>query len=75
MVSKLGALGFKHLKVVDVRSSNSGSVRHLMDVGEDQAKKVPKELSAKGHADGKSTVWLEAKVAVSVTLFLVTTHF
>jgi len=61
MVSKLGTLGFKHLKVVDVRSSNSGSVRHLMDVGEDQAKKVPKELSAKGHVDGKSTVWLESE--------------
>ena len=61
MVKKLWALGFKHLKVVDVRSSSSGSVRHLMDVGEEQATQVPKELAAKGHVDGKSSVWLESE--------------
>jgi hypothetical protein len=61
MVKKLASLGFSHLKVVDVRSSNSGSVRHLMDVGEDQAKKVPRELAASGHVEGKSTVWLESE--------------
>ena len=61
MVKKLAALGFKHLKVVDVRSSSSGSVRHLMDVGEDQAHKVPKELAAKGHVEGKTSVWLESE--------------
>ena len=60
MVGKLASLGFKHLKVVDVRSSSSGSVRHLMDLGEDQAKKVPRELAAKGHVEGKSAVWLES---------------
>ncbi len=61
MVGKLAALGFKHLKVVDVRSSSSGSVRHLMDVGADQANKVPKELAAKGRVEGKSSVWLESE--------------
>jgi predicted DNA binding protein len=61
MVKKLASLGFSHLKVVDVRSSRSGSVRHLMDVGEDQAHKVPKELAAKGHVEGKSSVWLESE--------------
>jgi predicted DNA binding protein len=61
MVTKLASLGFKHLKVVDVRSSVSGSVRHLMDLGEDQAKKVPEELAAKGHTESKSSVWLESK--------------
>ena len=61
MVGKLASLGFKHLKVVDVRSSSSGSVRHLMDLGEDQAKKVPIELAAKGHTENKSSVWLESK--------------
>ncbi len=61
MVKKLASLGFKHLKVVDVRSSSSGSVRHLMDVGEDQVLKVPKELAAKGHVEGKSSVWLESE--------------
>ncbi len=61
MVKKLAALGFEHLKVVDVRSSSSGSVRHLMDVGEEQARKVPRELAAKGHVEGKSTMWLESE--------------
>jgi hypothetical protein len=61
MVGKLASLGFKHLKVVDVRSSSTGSVRHLMDVGADQANKVPKELAAKGHVEGKSSVWLESE--------------
>jgi len=61
MVKKLTALGFKHLKVVDVRSSRSGSVRHLMDVGEDQTHNVPKELATKGHVEGKSSVWLESE--------------
>jgi predicted DNA binding protein len=61
MVGKLASFGFSHLKVVDVRSSSSGSVRHLMDIGEDQAKKVPKELATKGHVEGKSSVWLESE--------------
>ena len=61
MVKKLASLGFSHLKVVDVRSSSSGSVRHLMDVGEDQAHKVPHELAAKGHVESKSSVWLESE--------------
>ena len=61
MVKRLAALGFEHLKVIDVRSSSSGSVRHLMDVGEEQAKKVPKELAARGHVEGKASVWLESE--------------
>jgi hypothetical protein len=32
-----------------------------MDIGEDQAKKVPKELAAKGHVESKSSVWLESE--------------
>ena len=61
MVKKLAALGFEHLKVVDVRSSSSGSVRHLMDVGEEQARRVPQELATKGHVEGKSSVWVESE--------------
>ena len=61
MVDRLASLGFKHLKVVDVRSSSTGSVRHLMDIGEEQARKVPKELAAKGHVESKSSVWLESQ--------------
>jgi predicted DNA binding protein len=61
MVKKLAALGFSHLKVVDVRSIKGGSVRHLMDLGPDQARRVPREMAAKGHIEGKSSVWLESE--------------
>lgn len=61
MVGKLSSMGFKHLKVVDVRSSRSGSVQHLMDLGEDQARKVTQELGTKGFIENKSSVWLESE--------------
>lgn len=61
MVKKLSTLGFNHLKVIDVRSSSTGSVKHLMDLGEEQAKKVPKELVAPKRVDRKSSVWMESE--------------
>lgn len=61
MVKKLACLGLKHLKVVDVRSANKGSVKHLIDLGEEQAKKVPKELVAHKRVEGKSAVWMESE--------------
>lgn len=61
MVKKLTALGLNHLKVVDVRSSKKGSVKHLMDLGEEQAKKVPKELVKSKRAENKSAVWMESE--------------
>jgi predicted DNA binding protein len=61
MVKKLTALGLKHLQVVDVRSSRKGSVKHLMDLGEEQAKKVPKEMVTHKHVEGKSAVWMESE--------------
>jgi predicted DNA binding protein len=61
MIAKLSSLGFRHLKVIDVRSSSSGSVRHLIDVGEDQTGKVTKKLAVKGQVEGKSSVWLESQ--------------
>ncbi|MCL2359785.1 MAG: helix-turn-helix domain-containing protein [Nitrososphaerota archaeon] len=60
MVGKLAALGFKQLKVIDVRSIKGGSVRHLMDLGKEQAKEIPKELTTKGRVESKSAVWLES---------------
>ncbi|MCW4024868.1 MAG: helix-turn-helix domain-containing protein [Candidatus Bathyarchaeota archaeon] len=59
MVGKLASLGYKHLKVVDVRSSSSGKVRHLMDVGEDQAKKASQQF--KKGLESKSSVWLQSE--------------
>ncbi|MCL1977539.1 MAG: helix-turn-helix domain-containing protein [Candidatus Bathyarchaeota archaeon] len=61
MVKKLTTLGLTHLKVVDVRSSTKGAVRHLMDLGEEQAKKVPKSLVAHKRVEGKTAVWLESE--------------
>jgi predicted DNA binding protein len=61
MVKKLSTLGFNHLKVVDVRSSRTGSVKHLMDLGEEQAKKVPKELVTPKRVESKSAVWMESE--------------
>ena len=61
MVKKLTTLGLKHLKVVDVRSSKKGSVKHLMDIGEEQAKKVPKELVTPKRVENKSAVWMESE--------------
>jgi predicted DNA binding protein len=61
MVKKLTTLGLKHLKVVDVRSSTKRSVKHLMDLGEEQAKKVPKDLMAHKRVEGKSAVWMESE--------------
>jgi len=61
MVKKLTNLGLKHLKVVDVRSSTKGSVKHLMDLGEEQTKKVPKSLVTHKCVENKSAVWMESE--------------
>jgi predicted DNA binding protein len=61
MVKRLSTLGFNHLKVVDVRSSHTGSVKHLMDLGEEQAKKVPKEMVSAKRVEGKTAVWMESE--------------
>ncbi len=69
MVGKLASLGFQHLKVVDVRSSSSGAVRHLMDVGEDQAQKFQMSLRLKGGGKASPLFGLKAKAAKSATLY------
>lgn len=62
MVKKLASLGFKHLKVVDVRSSSRGSVKHLMELDKDQAERVPEELGkSKGRSQSKSPMWFESE--------------
>ncbi len=67
IVKKCAALGLRHLKVVDVRSSNRGSVKHLVELDPAEVKKVknpPAELKAivsKGKGDGKASIWLESE--------------
>jgi predicted DNA binding protein len=59
MVKKLVTLGLTHLKVVDIRSSSKGSVKHLIDLGEEQIKKVPKNMFMNKRVENKSAVWME----------------
>lgn len=61
MVKKLASIGFKHLKVVDVRSSSSGSVKHLMELGKEQAEGLSLGgAKLKGKAEG-SSMWFESE--------------
>lgn len=62
IVKRLAPLGLKHIKMVDIRSSNPKSVKHLVELDQDEVRHVenlPAELEAVGK--GKSSVWLESE--------------
>ncbi len=64
MLKKFTSLGLKHLKVADIRSSSSGSVKHLVELDRDQVKKVPKDIkiiAPRGKAAGKPSMWFESE--------------
>ncbi len=67
ILERLGPLGLKHLKVMDIRSSNRSSVKHLVQLDPGEVKRVknpPAELKAvgsKGKSEGKASVWLESE--------------
>ena len=44
MLKKFAALGLLNLKVVDLRSSGKGSVKHLVELDLDQVKQVSSKL-------------------------------
>ncbi len=60
MVKKLASLGYKNLKVVDVRSSKTGSVKHLMELGNNATGTAAKETS-KTKVPNKSSTWFESE--------------
>jgi len=64
MLKKFASIGIKHLQVADIRSSSSGSVKHLVELSRDQVKKVPKDLKIiepRGKAAGKPSLWFESE--------------
>lgn len=65
IVKKCSAMGLTHLKVVDVRSSSSGSVKHLVELNSTEIKKVRDIASefqtVSSKSDGKASIWLESE--------------
>jgi predicted DNA binding protein len=67
IVKRLSPLGLTHLKVMDIRSSNPNSVKHLVELDPAEVKCIknpPSELKAMttgGKGEGKSSVWLESE--------------
>jgi hypothetical protein len=64
MLAKLVSLGLRNLKVVDIRSSAKGVVRHLVELSPDQLKELPKDFkmaASKHKVEGKPTVWFESE--------------
>jgi predicted DNA binding protein len=64
MLKKFASLGLKHLQVADIRSSSSGSVKHLIELDRDQVKKIPKDfkpVTPRGKAAGKPSLWFESE--------------
>ena len=64
MLRKFAVIGLQNLKVVDIRSSKTGSVKHLIELGNDQAKKIPANLKpvvARNRGEDKQTMWFESE--------------
>jgi len=67
IVKRLSPLGLRHLKVMDIRSSNPQSVKHLVELDPVEVKQIknpPAELrviTAESGGEGKSSVWLESE--------------
>jgi predicted DNA binding protein len=64
ILKKFASLGLKHLKVADIRSSSSGSIKHLIELDRDQVKKVTKDfkiIAPTGKAQGKPSMWFESE--------------
>jgi predicted DNA binding protein len=64
MLKKFATLGLKHLQVADIRSSSSGSVKHLIELDRDQVKKIPEDFKAvasQGKTEGRPSIWFESE--------------
>jgi predicted DNA binding protein len=64
MLKKFAALGLKHLQVADIRSSNKGLVKHLIELDRDQVKKIPEDFKAvasRGKVEGRPSIWFESE--------------
>jgi predicted DNA binding protein len=64
VLRKCASLGLDDLKVTDIRASNSGSIKHLIELNDNQAKKIPKDVTdilSKGKSKDKTSLWFESK--------------
>jgi predicted DNA binding protein len=62
LLKKFASLGLKHLKVVDIRSSSTGSVKHLIELDREQVGKIPKDFKmAPQKGKGKPAMWFESE--------------
>jgi predicted DNA binding protein len=64
ILKKFASIGFKHLKVADIRSSSSGSIKHLIELDRDEVVKVPKDFKIKvptSKSQGKPSMWFESE--------------
>ena len=64
ILKKFASLGIRHLKVTDIRSSNSGSVKHLIELDREQVKKIPKDfriVAPRSKTESKPAIWFESK--------------
>jgi predicted DNA binding protein len=67
ILKRLTSKGLEHFKVVDIRSSSSKAVKHLIEFDSEEAKMVKsksseiKALGIKDGAEGKASVWLESE--------------
>ena len=64
MLKKLASFGLRNLKVVDIRSSAKGVVRHLVELSPDQLEELPKDFkmaASKHKVEGKPTLWFESE--------------
>lgn len=64
MLKKFAAIGLRNLKVVDIRSSKTGAVKHLVELGTEQVQKIPanlKPVASRAKGEGKPTMWFESE--------------
>ncbi len=67
ILKRLSSLGLKHFKVVDIRSSNSKIVKHLIELDPEEVRKLknkPAELKTiglKDEGEEKASVWFESE--------------
>jgi hypothetical protein len=58
-------VGIRQFKVIDMRGSSTGSIRHLVELPLDQVNKILKEKLIRRQenteAEGKSTIWVESE--------------
>ena len=64
ILKKVASFGIKHLKVTDIRSSNSGSVKHLIELDPGEVKKISKDFKvvlSRGKAESKPSIWFDSE--------------